>query len=93
MPRCFTVYGYIVFFWSNENESLEPVHVHVAKRISKNSTKIWILSDGSAQLEEDSSRIPSNDLRRVMRVIEAYSDMIVAKWESYFGEKAKFRDQ
>ena len=29
LPTLFELYGYKIFFWSNENN--EPVHVHVAK--------------------------------------------------------------
>lgn len=29
LPSIFTVSGYKVFFWSNENG--EPIHVHIAK--------------------------------------------------------------
>ena len=29
MPKLFTVSGYIVYFWSNEEG--EPIHVHVSK--------------------------------------------------------------
>lgn len=92
MPKCFEVYGYIIFFWSNESDPLEPVHVHVARRIAANSTKIWILSDGSAELDNNHSRIPARDLRRILKVLEAYSDVIVAQWESYFDEPATFKD-
>lgn len=92
MPKCFEIYGYIVFFWSNENEPLEPVHVHVGKRIAQNCTKIWILSDGSAELENNNSKIPAKDLRRILKVIEMYSDIIVNKWEKYFDVKATFKD-
>lgn len=28
MPQIFRVAGYLIYFWSNENEPLEPVHVH-----------------------------------------------------------------
>lgn len=93
MPKCFTVFGYVVYFWSNENDPLEPIHVHVAKRIHKNATKIWILSDGSAELDNNRSRIPSKDLRRIMAVIEMYAPDIIYKWESYFNTKATFRDR
>ena len=92
MPKCFSVYGYIVFFWSNENDPLEPVHVHIGKRIGANCAKIWILSDGSTQVENNNSRIPDRDLKKVLSVIEAYSDYIISKWESYFDEKAKYKD-
>ncbi|MGN8818074.1 DUF4160 domain-containing protein [Oribacterium sp. HCP28S3_H8] len=93
MPKCFEAYGYIIFFWSNEGYPMEPIHVHIGKKISANSTKIWILSDGSAEVANNNSRIPLKDLRKILKIIEVYSDMIVAKWQQYFGEKALFKDQ
>lgn len=30
MPQVFKVGSYWVYFWSNENEPIEPIHVHVA---------------------------------------------------------------
>lgn len=93
MPKCMTVYGYVVFFWSNENDPLEPVHVHVDKQISSHSTKIWILSDGSTYLENNNSKIPSKDLKRIQKVIEVYSGLIVSMWEKYFGVKARYEDE
>lgn len=93
MPKCFKAFGYIIFFWSNENDPLEPVHVHIGKRISANCTKVWILSDGSVQLENNTSRIPAKDLKKLLRVIEVYSFNIVSQWENYFGVKAVFRDE
>ena len=30
MPQVFKVGSYWVYFWANENEPLEPIHVHVA---------------------------------------------------------------
>jgi hypothetical protein len=92
MPKCFEIYGYIVFFWSNESDPIEPVHVHVGKQISSNCTKIWILSDGSTEVENNNSRIPSRDLNRILATIEAYSYYIVDKWERYFGVKAVYKD-
>lgn len=40
-------YGYHIYFWSNENEPLEPLHIHISKTPHPNVTKYWILSDGS----------------------------------------------
>ena len=40
-------YGYHIYFWSNENEPLEPLHIHISKTPHPNATKYWILSDGS----------------------------------------------
>ena len=43
MPQVFKIAGYTVYFWVNENDPLEPVHVHISKGVpSPNATKIWI---------------------------------------------------
>ena len=42
MPKFMELFGYNIYFWSNEGEPLEPLHVHVAKSITSNATKIWI---------------------------------------------------
>lgn len=31
MPQIFRIGSYIVYFWSNENDPLEPIHVHIAE--------------------------------------------------------------
>lgn len=51
MPTVFrNVFGYKVYFWSNENDPREPVHVHVAKQIGKEKAKFWILREGGADI-------------------------------------------
>ena len=41
MPRVFKIGGYIVYFWVNENDPLEPVHVHVCEGVpSPTATKM-----------------------------------------------------
>ena len=40
-------YGYHIYFWSNEGEPLEPIHIHISKTPHPNATKYWILRDGS----------------------------------------------
>ena len=43
MPRIFKIGSYLVYFWSNENDPLEPVHVHVSEgEPSERATNIWI---------------------------------------------------
>jgi len=87
MPRIFKVGGYLVYFWSNENDPLEPIHVHVCKGVpSANTTKIWITQNGKSLLCNNNSHISSRDLRTIMDVIEARSDEIIEKWSSYFGK-------
>ena len=31
MPQIFRIGSYIIYFWSYENDPLEPVHVHIAE--------------------------------------------------------------
>ena len=43
MPQIFKVGSYCIYFWSNENDPLEPIHVHISKGTpTSNATKVWI---------------------------------------------------
>ncbi len=87
MPQIFRMGEYWIYFWTNENEPLEPMHVHVSKgKPVENSTKIWITSCGKALLCNNNSRIPEHTLFNIMRAIEARSDVIEEKWITYFNE-------
>lgn len=87
MPQIFKIGAFWVYFWSNENDPLEPVHVHVAEgRPKANGTKIWITSSGKCLIENNDSQIPEKALRNIARIIEARSDEIIEKWISFFGE-------
>ncbi len=91
MPRVFKIGSYWVYFWSNENKPLEPVHVHVNQGApSANATKIWITRAGKCYLCNNNSRISMPVLSNIMRIIEARSSEIVEKWLAYFGEISYF---
>ena len=67
MPQVFKVWSYWVFFWANENDPLEPVHVHVCQGAPNgNATKIWITKAGGCILCNNNSRIPDRILRNIM---------------------------
>lgn len=90
MPQLFKIGSYTIYFWSNENDPLEPIHVHIAEgRATANATKIWITSTGKALLCNNKSRIPQRILKRMMRFIEANSSMIIEKWIEQF-EKIRY---
>ena len=77
MPKIFRIGSYIIYFWSNENDPLEPVHVHIAEgRATANATKIWITSSGKALLCNNNSQIPQRTLNNMIRYIEANSSII-----------------
>lgn len=47
MPQIFRIGPYSIYFWSNESDPLEPIHVHISEgRATSNATKIWITSTG-----------------------------------------------
>ena len=87
MPKIFRMGEYWIYFWSNENKPLEPVHVHIAKgQPVENATKVWITSAGKCLLCHNHSKIPVHTLRNIMRMIEARSADVLQKWNSYFGK-------
>ena len=84
---CYKVGSYWVYFWANENEPLEPIHVHVAQGApNSNATKIWITKAGGCYLCNNNSQIPPRVLRNIMAVIEARSGEVIEKWTAFFGE-------
>lgn len=85
MPQVFKIGSYWVYFWVNEGEPMEPVHVHIAEgKPVANATKIWITKDGHCSLANNNSKIPDVVLNRIMRVIEARSFEIISKWKKTF---------
>ncbi|MCR5045893.1 MAG: DUF4160 domain-containing protein [Treponema sp.] len=87
MPQVFKIGSYWVYFCSDENEPLEPIHVHVSQgRPVKNATKIWITKHGKCYLCHNSSNIPEHILNNIIRVLEARSSEIIEKWKNFFGK-------
>lgn len=86
MPQIFKIGSYWIYFWANENEPLEPVHVHVAEGSPRaNATKIWITRAGKCLLCNNNSKIPDRILNNIMAVIEARSEEVIGKWINFFG--------
>lgn len=84
MPQVFVILGYIVYFWSNEND--EPIHVHVCKGSpQKDATKVWITEDGPV-LEHNNSKIPKKDLKRILAWIAMNDELIIKKWQFHFSK-------
>lgn len=85
MPTVYEVYGFKIYFWSNENN--EPVHFHVSKcKMQSNSTKFWILSDGSVELASNSSKYKKFELRRLIGMVYALSIQysVINLWRERF---------
>ncbi|MDD6326382.1 MAG: DUF4160 domain-containing protein [Lachnospiraceae bacterium] len=87
MPQILRIGPYSIYFWSNEGNPLEPVHVHIAEgRANASATKIWITSTGRAILSNNNSKIPEKVLSRLIRLVEANSAEIIEEWLNRFGE-------
>ena len=87
MPQIFKTGKYRVYFWMNESDPLEPIHVHVAEGQPKaNATKVWITQTGRGIICNNASQIPLHELRRIVKIIEANSDIIIEKWCACFHE-------
>lgn len=93
MPTVFrNVLGYKVYFWSNENDPREPVHVHVARRIGGDDAKFWVLHNGKVILDKSNSNLDPRDLRDLQTYLNRNGDEIIRKWVEYFGDKPTFID-
>ena len=93
IPNISSYLGYCIYFWSNKNKPLEPVHVHISKsKPSKNALKYWINEDGSITNAEPSAKIDisKKDLKRIEDLIRTYSDDIINKWQTYFDISPQF---
>ena len=87
MPQIFKIGSYWVFFWANESDPLDPVHVYVCEGApNANATKIWVTRAGKCYLYHNYSRIPERTLQNIMKIIEACSEEVIQKWKSFFGE-------
>ena len=83
MPTLFELYGYKIYFWSNEGN--EPVHVHVAKgNQTANATKIWLPPESNPVLANNNSQIPPKDLKRILKAVALERNNIIASWYDYF---------
>ena len=87
MPTILRIGRYVIFFWSNENNPIEPIHVHVAiRRAVPNATKLWITRSGKVIICNNNSNIPERDLQGIIDLISNNIQEITEAWLSFFGE-------
>ena len=76
-------FGYKIYFWSNENN--EPIHIHISKgNPNPNSTKVWLTQAGGCILANNKSKIPQNDLNKLLDIISKHYFLIIFKWKEYY---------
>lgn len=71
MPQIFKAGSYLVYFWSDEGEPREPVHVHISqKRPERNATKVWLTKAGGTIVANNNSKIPNHALNELCAIIQ-----------------------
>jgi len=81
MPVILRFRGYRFFFFSNEGDPREPIHVHVRK--GERVAKFWV--DPEVSLAE-SYRMNSAELNKLMQVVIKHRQSMRKAWHDYFGE-------
>jgi Domain of unknown function (DUF4160) len=79
MPVVFRFEGFRFFFYSNEGDPREPVHIHVRK--GEAVAKFWISPVSLA----DSEGFDAKTLRRLERVVVDRTEAIERSWHEHFG--------
>lgn len=79
MPTVFRHDGVRFFFYSNEGNPREPVHIHVMG--DGGEAKFWLRPDVTVA---ESLGLDARTLRRLASVVEAQRDMIEREWHDHF---------
>ncbi|ATQ69275.1 MULTISPECIES: DUF4160 domain-containing protein [Methylosinus] len=79
MPAVFRQNGYRFFFYSNEGDPREPIHIHVMK--DGRTAKFWLEPVGLAQ----SARFDARALRELEQIVQDRAGDIRRAWREHFG--------
>lgn len=79
MPTVFRYRGYRFFFYSNEGEPLEPLHIHVIK--GENTAKFWV--EPTVAVAHSYGMSPS-ELTKLTKVVDEHKELIRESWNEYF---------
>jgi Domain of unknown function (DUF4160) len=81
MPVVFRETGYTFFFYSDEGDPREPLHIHV--RGKGCTAKIWIKPEIAVQ---DSTGFNPRDLRKIVGMVENRAKLIESIWHEHFSD-------
>ena len=79
MPVVFRRDGFRFFFYSNEGDPREPIHIHV--RRGDGDAKFWV----SPVALESSDGFDARTLRELARMVEENAPRIERAWHEHFG--------
>lgn len=81
MPVILRYKGYTFFFFSNEGNPREPLHVHV--RQSGATAKFWMAPQARVA---DSYGLSSQELNELAKVVADNRQLIERTWHEFFGQ-------
>jgi len=81
LPAIFRHKGYRFFFYSNEGEPQEPLHVHVRK--GKAVAKLWLEPEPAVA---SSFGVAARELRELLTVAVGNRQLIARYWNEHFGD-------
>jgi hypothetical protein len=79
MPEVFRERGFRYFFYSNEGNPREPVHIHVEKADAE--AKFWLFPQVRVAYNDG---YDARTLRELQIVVEANRSLIERVWNEYF---------
>jgi len=80
MPTVFRYGGFRFFFYSNEGDPREPIHIHV--RDANGEAKFWV---GEEIALARSDGFNARTLRQLANLVSENRALIVRSWNEYFG--------
>ena len=80
MPTILVIFGWRLFFYSNEGT--EPIHIHAQK--AEMECKFWLLTDEFEIKEAFSHNLNPASKKEIKKIIYQHFDYIVEEWNKYF---------
>lgn len=80
MPTILFIYGWRLFFYSNEEN--EPIHIHAEK--GDMECKFWILTEEVEIKEEFAYNLTPSAKKEIKKIIYQNFDLIIDSWNKYF---------
>jgi len=80
MPTIFRARGFRFFFYPNEGQPREPLHVHVEQ--GEREAKFWLRPEVHLAYNDGFS---ARALRELLTLIEANRGRIEKEWNEFFG--------
>ena len=80
MPTVLFIFGWRLFFYSNEGT--EPIHIHAEK--GDMECKFWILVEEVELKEAFAFNMNNSDKKQIKKIVFQHFDFITETWYNYF---------